>query len=180
MNNSLKVPLTLCVLLSACIVILLHADSKWFHDQFFNWPKESPSQEDLQSFKAWRKKLDQITYDLKEDDQGVTITFNGFETLKENDVEIIEAHGIHGWIGTIKINEGEIDFVLNHGNIHVRRILELKKEGKENGRIIGRFFTIGITYFFSWITTSTLKAEVKNNTLILTAQKPQEEVLLIG
>ena len=204
MKNSFKIPLTLCALLSACPVIPVHAAYHiWFNDPFFSDPWDSwaqevmdmqrqsaailqqrladygPSKEDREALKAARERLNKITYDIKEDDHSVTITFTGFETLDKKDIKIVKK--TNGWAGTIPTKDGKLEFFIGQKGIEVARAVELKKEEKGKEQIFrSSSLTSEARFFGNQIDLNTVKAEVKDTTLTLTAQKPQEEVLPIG
>ena len=138
-----------------------------------------PSKEDCEALNAARERLKKIAYDIKEDDHTVTITLTGFETLDKKDIKIVKKN--NGWAGTISTKDGKLEFFIGQRGIEVARSVELKKEEKGKEQVVR---TSSLTsegrYFGNQIDLNTVKAEAKDTTLTITAQKPQEEVLPIG
>ncbi len=212
MNTFSKFPLAFYALVSATLMTQpTHARTHhiWFDDSFWDtsWVDQvrefqhqameemkqhmanfGPSKEDQEAIKAAREAMAKVTYELKEDDQKVTITITGFDTLNQKDVKVVKKKKC--WVGTIPMKSGIVEFVIGPNGFRLDRRIEIKKEekgkdkeGKEtkNTRLFyeGSLASEG-EYFKNHVDIKTLKAEpIKNNTLTLTVQKEKEEVLSI-
>ena len=147
-----------------------------------------PSKEEREVLKQARDTLSKITHEIKEEKSSVTITFNGFTALSKDDVKVVKKD--HGWLGTITLKEGRIEFFISPVGIQVSSRIELKKEEKsekdkkegEAKQVESTFYTsqsaTQAEFFSSAVDLSTLKAEpVKPTEFKLTLQKQKEEIL---
>ncbi len=210
MHTMIKLPLALCALLSTSIIIHHPAQARmhhiWFDDaSFFDtaWMDDvkdfyrksvksmkqhfediGPSKEDREAIKAARENLAKIKHDVQEDDQKVTISFSGFESLEKKDITVVKKK--HGWAGTISTKDGTIEFFIAPQGIDVARCIELKKTEKDDKDAQKKrvFYSSSLAseseYFKQLVDINSLKAEaVKDSTFILTIAPQKEETLQI-
>ena len=210
MQNVLKLPLALCVLLSTSIIIQHPVQARmhhiWFDDtslfdpawmddvkDFYRKSVKSmkqhfedigPSKEDREVIKAARENLAKIKHDIQEDDQKVTISFSGFESLDKKDIKVVKKK--HGWAGTISTKDGALEFFITPRGIDVARCIELKKTEKDDKDAQKKrvFYSSSLTSegesFKQLVDITSLKAEaIKDNTFTLTIGKQKEETLQI-
>ncbi len=147
-----------------------------------------PSKEDREALKQARENLGKITHEVKEDPSSVSITFSGFTGLSKDDVKVVKKD--NGWLGTITLKEGRIEFFISPVGFQVSSRIELKKEEKadkdkkegEAKQVERTFYTsqsaTQAEFFSSAVDLSTLRAEpVKPTEFKLTIQKQKEEIL---
>lgn len=171
-------------------------DSSWI-DQMFDFHDRAvgsvrnyldgfgPSKEDREALKGARENMTKIKYDVKEDDATVKITFTGFEHLDKKDVKVVKKDS--GWLGTINLKEGRLEFFLSSQGIYVSKRIELKqetkvdpknKDAKKEERILYSSSSATEDHFKTLVDVSTLKAQpVKPSEFVLTVEKQKEEVL---
>ena len=215
MKLFVKYPFALCALLSMGILVQNSAEGRsyhvWFDDGLFDssWADElmdwhnrtmewqhqalerfkqhsqefGPSKEDREALKAAREKLAKIKHTITEDDQKITIQLTGFEGLDKKNIKIVRKE--NGWLGTIALPIGKVEFLIAQNGIQISSKVEIKKEDKEKDKenkkeriCYSSSLASEIEYFKQLVDISTLKAEsVKDNTLTLVVQKQKEEVL---
>lgn len=144
----------------------------------------------LTNHRRAREKLAEITHSVKEDDTSVTLSFTGFEALTKHDVKVVKKE--RGWLGTITLSEGCIEFFLSNRGLQVASRIELKKEEKvhdtkaPDAKNVERMYYSSslqagasrAEFFSKPVDLSTLKAEpITVNEFTLTVQKQKEEVL---
>ncbi|MBA2307188.1 hypothetical protein H0W26_03590, partial [Candidatus Dependentiae bacterium] len=204
MKNIVKFPLGLWVLLSASVSsqpLNARMHHLWFDDSSFydnSWIDSAkdlyersmmglkehvanigPSKEQQEAYKEAQTKLKALKQEISEDDSKVTIRFSGFEHLDKKDIKIVRKK--YGWKGLITLNNGALEFFIRKNGIHIVRRVELRNaEGDQKAKSV--FFSSSSASeskrFEKAIALETLKAEpVKNNTLIITANKKKEEIL---
>ena len=177
-------------------------DTSWIdsmmssHQRMIDEMKQSfiavgPSKEDQEAMKAAREKVLKITHSLKEDDSSVTLSFKGFEGLSKDNVKVVKKE--NGWLGTIALDEGCIEFFITSRGFQVSSCIELKKEEKahdkdtdtkeEDAKKIERSFysSSSVTqaeFFSTAVDISTLKAQpIKPDEFTLVIKKQKEELL---
>ena len=205
----------LIVLLAATSCVSAPADARyhiWVEDPFFDmsWVDSmmasqqqmidrisarfgdfGPSKEERELLKQARETLAKITHEILEDTSSVTITFKGFAALSKDDVKVVKKDT--GWLGTITLKEGRIEFFISPVGFQVSSRIELKKEEKaakdkkegEAKQVDRTFYTsqsaTQAEFFSSAVDLSTLKAEpVKPTEFKLTIQKQKEEILQLS
>lgn len=144
-----------------------------------------PSKEVNEAFKKAREDLSKITHEIKEDDSSVAITFKGFTGLSKDEVKVVKKDT--GWLGTITLKDGRIEFFISPVEFQLTSRIELKKEEKADKKVQDAkqqdrtFYTSQSAtlaeVFSTAVEVSTLKGEVQPTEFKLTVQKQKEEVL---
>jgi len=149
------------------------------------------SKEDREAIKQAREKLAKITYEIKEEDKSIRISLKGFKGLTKDDVKIIEKD--NGWLGTINLKEGRIEFFLSPFGFQLSSRIELKREEvvdknakdaadkTEKRTFYSSSSSAQAEFFKAGVDLQTLKAEpVKPDELVLVIQKQKEKLLPIS
>lgn len=207
MKPVVKYPFVLVALLSTCLLTQItearlrqivfddafFVDDSWLED-LMDWRNATnqllkqncmnygPSKEDREAIKFAREKLGKVKFTVTEDDQKVTVQFTGFEALENKDIKVIRKD--QGWLGTITLPVGKVEFFIAQNGIQVARTIEMKKEDKDKKEHVRYSSSLpaDLEYFKQFIDIGSLKAapfKDKDTTLTLVAQKQKEEVLLI-
>ena len=146
------------------------------------------SKEENEALKKARESLSKITHEIKEDDSSVTISFKGFTGLSKDEVKVVKKDT--GWLGTIALKDGRIEFFMSPVEFQVTSRIELKKEEKADKKVQDAkqadrtFFTSHSAtlaeVFSTTVEVGTLKGEVQPTEFKLTVQKQKEEVLTLS
>ena len=135
-----------------------------------------PSKEDREAIKIAHENLSKIKHEVKEEDGKVTISFTGFYNLTKDNVEIIQKK--KGYLGTIKTQDGRIEFFISPKMLQINRQVEIEKDEEQ--------FLISAceTQVQAFDKILNIKAEpkiepIRDNTLTLTFEIEQEKILEI-
>ena len=147
-----------------------------------------PSKEEREAVKGARENMSKIKYDVKEEEGAVKIAFTGFEGLDKKDVKVVKKDS--GWLGTVTLKDGRIEFFLSSRGLYVSKRIELRqeikadpknKDAKKEERIVYSSASATEDFFKSIVDVNTLKAQpIKPTEFVLTVDKQKEEVLSLS